>query len=182
MHGKSFQNLQFFNFFRRSNIPSRKTYRNRFLARLSLRSGLNVFHHFIQVGGTVYSNEKNSGFILGLNKITSAITTPDTDILFRTPDAQAYKVAKLEDILNCVSIEDIKNLKDNKSESYRARNFIPIPPFLMHPIHSAISVYQGNAERILLDVISSVKLFDSLHDSDNEYKEKAVVKCKPLLL
>ena len=52
----------------------------------------------------------------------------------------------------------------------------------MHPIHSAISVYQGNAERILLDVISSVKLFDSLHDSDNEYKEKSAVECKPLLL
>ena len=42
----------------------------------------------------------------------------------------------------------------------------------MHPIHSAISVYQGITERILLDVISSIKLFDSLHESDNEYKEK----------
>ena len=75
-----------------------------------------------------------------------------------------------------------KNLKDNKSESYRARIFIPIPPFLMYPIRLEISVYQGNTERILLDVISSIKLFDSLHDSDNEYKEKAAVKCKPLLL
>ena len=128
-----------------------------FLVRLSLCSGLNVFHHLIQVGGTVYSNEKKSGFILDSNKITSAITTPYIDILFRTPDAQAYKVAKLEDILKCVSIEGIQILKDNTSESYQARNFIPIPPFLMHLIHSAISVYQGNTEKILLNAISSIK-------------------------
>ena len=126
--------------------------------------------------------KKKSGFIFGLNKITSAITTPDTDNLFRTPDAQAYKKAKLEDILKYVSIEEIKKFKDNKSKSYRARNFIPIPPFLMHPVHSAISVYQGNVERIFLDVIISIKLFDSLHESDDEYIEKAAVKCKPLLI
>ena len=41
------------------------------LVRLSLRSGLNLFHHFIQVGETVYSNYKESYFILGLNRATA---------------------------------------------------------------------------------------------------------------
>ena len=39
-----------------------------FLARLPLRAGLNVFHHFIKAGETVYSNEEEVGFILGLQK------------------------------------------------------------------------------------------------------------------
>ena len=110
------------------------------------------------------------------------ITTPNTHIHFRTSDSQAYKVAKLDDILKCESIEEIKNLKDNKSKYYRARNFIPIAPFLIYPIYSAISVYQGNVDRVLLDVINSIKRFDLPHEDDNEYKEKAAIKYKPLLL
>ena len=65
-----------------------------FLARLSLRSGLNLFHHFIQVGGTVYSDDKEAGFFLGLNKSTTAKMTPDIDVLFETPHVDAYRVAK----------------------------------------------------------------------------------------
>ena len=52
----------------------------------------------------------------------------------------------------------------------------------MHPIHSAISVYQGNIERILMHIIDSINLFDLLHEDNTEYKEKAATKYKPLLL
>ena len=65
-----------------------------FLARLSLRSGLNLFHHFIQVGERVYSDDKEAGFFLGLNKSTTAKMTPDIDVLFETPHVDAYRVAK----------------------------------------------------------------------------------------
>ena len=64
-----------------------------FLARLSLPSGLNLFHHFIQVGGTIYSDDKEAGFFLGLHKSTSAKMTPYTDVLFKTPRVDAYRVA-----------------------------------------------------------------------------------------
>ena len=56
-----------------------------FLARLSQRSGLNLFHHF-----------KRSGFFLGLNKSTTAKMTPHIDVLFETPHVDAYRVAKNE--------------------------------------------------------------------------------------
>ena len=69
-----------------------------FLARLSLRSGLNILHHFIQVGGKCYSNEKNSDFILDLNKITVVITIQDTYTILRTSYWQTYEVRKVEDI------------------------------------------------------------------------------------
>lgn len=60
-----------------------------FLARLSLYSGLNLFHHFIQVGGTIYSDNKEAGFFFGLNKATVAKTTPDMDVLFVSPHSDA---------------------------------------------------------------------------------------------
>ena len=81
-------------------------------------------------------------------------------------------MATLVDSLKCESIEEIENLTDNISESYRARIFIIIPPCLMHPIHSAISVYQKNVERGLIGCNQFNNFFDSLHEDDNEYKEK----------
>ena len=39
-----------------------------FLAKLSLNSGLNLFHHFEETGGTVYDTEKDAGFIIGVSK------------------------------------------------------------------------------------------------------------------
>ena len=151
-----------------------------FLARLSLRSGLNLFHHFIQVGGTVYSDDKEAGFFLGLNKSTTAKMTPDIDVLFETPHADAYRVAKKVDILKCKTLADITNLKESSTVSYRARNFIPIPPFLTQTVVSVISVNKGQAEN-LLEVISAMKYFDTTYSEDKEYKEKLEVVYEPLL-
>ena len=67
-----------------------------FLARLSLRSGSNLFHYFIQVGGTFYSDDKEAGFFLILHKSTTSKMTPDTDVLFKTPHVDAYRVEKKE--------------------------------------------------------------------------------------
>ena len=36
-----------------------------FLARLSLRSGINIFHHFIQVGGQYIQERRMQDFLLG---------------------------------------------------------------------------------------------------------------------
>ena len=96
--------------------------------------------------------------------------TPDTDVLFVSPHVDAFQVAKKEDVLNCTTIEDIDNLEDNPTSSYRARNFIPIPPFLMQTVASSISANQGNAKKILLEVASVIKIFDTAFDGGAEYK------------
>lgn len=69
-----------------------------FLARLSLRSGSNVLHHFIQVGGAVYLDDKDAGFFLGLNNSTAAKLIPDTQLLFATPHETAFEILKKDDI------------------------------------------------------------------------------------
>jgi len=35
-----------------------------FMAKLSLNKGLNLFHHFKEIGGTLYEKEKDAGFII----------------------------------------------------------------------------------------------------------------------
>ena len=75
---------------------------------------------------------------------------PDTDVLFETPHVDAYRVAKKGDILKCIILVDIEILKESSTVSYRARNFIPIPPFLTQTVVSAISANKGKSEEILL--------------------------------
>ena len=84
--------------------------------------------------------------------------TPDIDVLFETPHVDAYRVAKKVDILKCTTLADITNLKESSTVSYRARNFIPIPPFLTQTVVSAISASKGKAEQILLEVISAINI------------------------
>ena len=72
-------------------------------------------------------------------------------------------------------------MKESSTVSYRDRNFIPIPPFLTQIVVSAISVNKGKAEKILLEVISAIKYFDTTYSGDKEYEEKAEVVCEPLL-
>lgn len=63
--------------------------------------------------------------------------TPDMDVLFVSPHADAFQVAKKEDILDCTTIEVVNILADSHTSSYRARNFIPIPPFLIQTVASS---------------------------------------------
>ena len=45
----------------------------------------------------------------------------------------------------------------------------------------SILAHQGNATKVLLEVVSAIKTFDSIHRDDCDYKEKAAVACTPLL-
>ena len=153
-----------------------------YLARLSLRSGRNVVHHFVQVGGTLFAPEKESGFIQGLDKETASAMTPVTETLFASPHADMYQVATREAIINCTSIDKIEALQDSTTQTFCARNFVPIPPFfLIRPIVSAIAANKGGDAKkvILLNVISAIKEFNTLHGQDELYTEKAATRCRP---
>ena len=55
-----------------------------FFAKLSLNDGLQLFHNFLQVGDTIYSDDiVHSGIIIGLEKMASTDMTPDEEVLFK---------------------------------------------------------------------------------------------------
>ena len=114
----------------------------------------------------------------------TTIVTPDRDILFKKPDGRREddpKVPTPSDILAVTTTEEIDNLTESDAASYRARPFIPLPPFLARPVNQIISRSQGDVKLILLEVIRAIKEFDTTHDQDPEFTEKAAVKCVSLL-
>ncbi len=125
--------------------------------------------------------EEDCAFYVGLNRSNSIIATPDAEVLFRQPHPDAYDVAKREDIMNCESLEDVENLAASGSQSIKARNFIPVPPFLVKTLSDSIAVNKEQTNQIFLDVIKAIKDFDEGHREDEEFKEKAATKCKQLL-
>ena len=155
-----------------------------FLAKLAIRGKLNIFHHFRTGGGAIYDETTSCGFIIGIKKTSLTIVTPDRDILFKKPEGRREddpKVPIPSEILAVTTTEEIDNLTASDTASYRARPFIPLPPFLARPINQIISRSQGDIKLILLQIIRAIKEFNTTHDQDVEFTEKAAVKCVPLL-
>ena len=152
-----------------------------FLARTGLNKTLGLFHHLEVSGGTIVDPVEDCAFFVGLDRANSIIATPDTAVLFRAPHADPYAVAKREDIMSCSSVEEVDNLQASQSQTIRARNFIPVPPFLVRILGKSIAANKADTNKIFLDVIIAIKEFDEAHKDDAEFKEKAATKCKMLL-
>ena len=152
-----------------------------FLGRTGLNKTLGLFHHLEVSGGTIVDPEEDCAFYVGLNRDNAIIATPDATVLFRPPHQDAYEVAKREDIMNCVSVQDVEALTASDTQSIRARNFVPVPPFLVQTLNRSIVANKAKTSQIFLDVITAIKDFDEIHKDDDEFKEKAATKCKQLL-
>ena len=182
--GKMEQMLKSFDFSSSADEARAAMARNQdfvFLARTGLNKALGLFHHLEISGGTIIDPDEDCAFFVGLNQANAIIATPDAKILFRQPHPQAYEVARREDIMNCSCLQDVKDLKESASQSIRARNFIPVPPFLVRTLGKSIAVNKEDTYKIFFDVITAIKEFDETHKDDEEFKEKAATKCKQLL-
>ena len=152
-----------------------------FLARTGLNDSLGLFHRFETSGGTVVDPDESCAIILGLNRNNAILVTPDSDTLFKNPHATAYKVAKREDIMNCTTMDMVRALVDSDTQTTRARNFIPVPPFLINTISISIETNKGDPEAIFFEMITAIKEFDELNKEDASFTEKAAIKCKLFL-
>lgn len=85
-------------------------------------------------------------------------------------------------ILNCTRENKIDALTDSALVTFKLQNFILLPPFLVCPIHEAISASNGDPKKVILACIAAIKAFDLDYVSDTEYTEKAKPKCKDILL
>ena len=102
---------------------------------------------------------------------------PDNNSLLDIPSSQTIPVPKREEIVACTSTNDIKKLNDSTTQSFKPRNFIPIPPFLVQPIQAAVKKYSGDPDSILMEAINAPKEFYSNHQEEDEYKDKVLFKC-----
>ena len=155
-----------------------------FLSKASFGEGtVTVFHHLTSVGGTIYdTNAKSYGFIQGLGKSTANIMTPDMDTLFKLPEGAAVATPTPTQVLAVSSVTEVEALTDSATVTYKPRNLIPIPPFLIETVQKSISISNGNSKLLLVDCVKSIKDFDTLHAQDEDYTDKARSKCKDILL
>ena len=133
---------------------------------------MNVFYHVTEIRGTFYENTMEIGMIEGVDAKLDTPMTPDTDILFKRITGTAVAVPTITNILAFTIITDINNLTNGTTNS-KLRNFIPITPFLCHAISKLIDKRLGEIKKILPALVLAINNFDTKHDGDIEYLQKA---------
>ena len=142
---------------------------------------INIFHHLSLIGGNFYELQEHFGAIQGIEEGTTSVVTPDMDQLLEI-SAVATPVPNLEEYMKMESNEEYKHLKASKDSYYTARNFIPVPPFLLNEISDAISEYDGDSKQVLARTIQVIKDFDNqVEELEDENIEKADITCTDLL-
>ena len=139
---------------------------------------MNVFHHLKIVGGTVYDATVDIGFVQGVGQETSLTMTPDIDILCDKSGGAAVPVPTMTTIMGVTTVEEVDAMTNGASTTFRPRNIIPIPPFLLKVIVEMISRRVQDAKELLVKVVQEIKAFDSIHATDEEFRDKAKQKCK----
>ena len=84
-------------------------------------------------------------------------------------------------ILKVTTVEEIDNLQVSTAQKFKPRNFVPVPPFLVNSISSAISASKGNAKVVLLATVPAIMDFDASHIGDDEYYRQSEVQAFTLL-
>ena len=141
-----------------------------------------IFHHLKETGGTLYdTSEKELGFIQGVHDNTSSFMTPEVDTLSKVPSATAVAVPTINHVLGAKTVEEVNNLTISATVTYCPRNLIPIPPFLLETIAKAIGEAKGDARVVLTKCSETIKQFDTDHNTDENYKDKAKQKCKDIV-
>ena len=142
---------------------------------------IGIFHHMKSVGGNIYVEKEDFGFILGIEELATCIMTPDHEILLGLPQDHPEPTPTTSHLLSVSSVEEVDALAIGQTTTYKPRNFIPIPPFLLNTISKSISNSEGNSKQVLIKVVQEIKNFDTTHAGDEDYVDKARSKCKDLL-
>ena len=143
-----------------------------------------VFHHLTVVGRNIYNrnNDTKYGFIQGLGNDSAVAMTPDIDTLFKDPEGVAVAVPSPTALLSISSEDEVTALTDSATVTYKPRNFIPIPQFLIETIQNSIPKSNGKSKLMLIKCVKKIKDFDVEHANDIDYTDKARSKSKDILL
>jgi hypothetical protein len=142
---------------------------------------VNIFHHLKKMGGTIYQQEITYGFLQGLGRSTTWTMTPDTETLCKSPLGEAIGTPTATNLNAVTTIESVADLALSATITYKPRNFIPIPPFLLQIVQKTIAEHNGDASYVLLNSAKAIVAFDNEHAGDEEYQDKAKATCKDFL-
>ena len=142
---------------------------------------IDLFHNMTSLGGNLYTTTKDFGFIQGVGEDSSHFMTPDYDTLTLVPQEAAEPIPTASHLLNVSTIDEVTALVVGQTTSYRPRNFVPVPPFLLDTLHTIIEDRNGDTTQALISCAQAIKEFDTLHSIDDDYTDKAKSKSKDIL-
>ena len=122
-------------------------------------------------GGNLYTSSESFAFIQGVREDSSNVMTPDYDTLTQIPNALAESIPTASHLLNVTSIDEVDSLAIGQTTSYKPRNFVPVPPFLLTTLDDTISKSNGNTKEVLIKSAQAIKEFDTTHANDVEYTD-----------
>lgn len=102
--------------------------------------------------------------VLSNVEATSPTSVPTTTHLFGASDQAQIDVLTLSDRI-----------------TYHPQSLIPIPPFMIPAVHEAIVDSNGDVYQVFLTALRAIKDFDSIHNNDNDYIDKARSKSKDII-
>ena len=127
---------------------------------------LNIFHHLNAIGGRFYQKHESFGIIQEVDEDVTCIMTPDIPQLVGIFTNEA-SVPPIEDLIGLYTEENYRRINSLTRNKYSARNFIPIPPFMLFKINEAILDYEGDSIQVLLAAVNVIKEFDHSMDTIN---------------
>ena len=139
------------------------------------------FHHENKLGGTVYESTQSSSFFQGIDPDLVSILTLDLTGLCEKPDQVADEVPTMTNLFAAESMEDIENLVVGATTTYKPRNFVPITPFLLKTVNESILKNDGSAKHLLLSINSAICTFDTIHEDNDDYVDKAKTTSKDII-
>jgi hypothetical protein len=145
-------------------------------------ANINIFHHLKKIGGTIYQPNVSYGFIQGTGTTTTWTMTPDTSILTENPAGDAVPTPTPTNLNGITTIENATDIEISATITYKPRNFIPIPPFLLEPLQKVIVDHNGDAKQALVQCAKAITAFDTTHTDDDDYIDRARTNCKDILL
>lgn len=142
---------------------------------------IGMFHHLQTSGGTIMASKESAGFIVGVEEGLSCFLKPNIGQLCEKSGSTTMKVPTPTSMLQVSSRSEVAALAVGSTSTFAPRNFIPVVPFMIDDISKALLEDDEDMEGLFVKIVQSIKTFDTLHSSDQEYVDKAKSKAVRVL-
>ena len=97
--------------------------------------------------------------IQGIDEDITLVVTPDMKQLLEISTVAA-PIPLMEDLMKITTLDEYRSLKQSQDKYFTARNFIPIPPFMLNTINLSMLESDGDIKHVLIVSIQIIREFD----------------------
>ena len=109
-----------------------------------------------------------------MGKANTQVFNPETEKLRKKPTIETAMPTPT----SLLGFSEVGNqVLATGSTSIKARNFSPVPPFLISQVSDIIKAKDGSATHVLLAAITTIQSFDAANADNEDFPEKAKDEC-----